>query len=212
MSRFESSRFVRNPQVMHVDVLKSACDALGWTYRIKDNELIVSDARQSSRLYGEFALKLNLSTNFVIYNTYYMPDAANKVAELQTLFYELNAEYAKKSLIQEFKKKGFTYMSNDHFTPTTEEVFCFFMVGRSKDKNEDEPVAQIKFTILKDGTIVTDSDYLPNDVNERAHEAMDVLEQLLGNKRIMTKKSNIPAKYLAKMKPRRVNTQSIKQK
>lgn len=48
------------------------------------------------------------------------------------------------------------------------------MVGRSKDKNETEPVAQIKFTILKDGTIVTDSDYLPNDVNERAHDAMDV--------------------------------------
>ena len=66
MSRFESSRFVRNPQVMHVDVLKSACDALGWTYRVKDNELIVTDVRQSSRLYGEFALKLNLSTNVVV--------------------------------------------------------------------------------------------------------------------------------------------------
>ena len=81
----------------------------------------------------------------------------------------------------------------------------------SKDKNEDEPVAQIKFTILKDGTIVTDSDYLPNDVNERAHDAMDVLEQLLGNKRVMTKKP-VPAKYLSKMKPRRVNTQNIEQK
>lgn len=78
------------------------------------------------------------------------------------------------------------------------------MVGRSKDKNETEPVAQIKFTILKDGTIVTDSDYLPNDVNERAHDAMDVLEQLLGNKRVMTKKP-IPAKYAGKLKPRRVN-------
>lgn len=52
----------------------------------------------------------------------------------------------------------------------------------------------------------------PNVVNERAHDAMDVLEQLLGNRRIMTKKENIPAKYLAKMKPRRVNTQSIEQK
>jgi len=41
---------------------------------------------------------------------------------------------------------------------------------------------------------------------------MDVLEQLLGNKRVMTKKTNIPAKYLAKMKPRRKNTQSIEQK
>lgn len=210
MSRFESSRFVRNPQVMHVEVLKSACDTLGWTYTIKGNELLVTDAKQETRLYGEYALKLNLTTNEVTYNTYYMPNAAQKVEELQGQFYALNAAYAKNSLVQEFKKKGFTYKSNDHFTPTTEEVYCFFMVGRSKDKGEDEPVSQIKFTILKDGTIVTDSDYLPNDVNERAHEAMDVLEQLLGNKRIMTKKTNIPAKYLAKMKPRRISVQENK--
>lgn len=210
MSRFESSRFVRNPQVMHVDVLKSACDVLGWMYAINGNELLVTDAKQGTRLYGEFALKLNLTTNEVTYNTYYMPNAKHKVEELQNQFYALNAAYAKNSLVQAFKKKGFTYKSNDHFTPTTEEVYCFFMVGRSKDENEDEPVAQIKFTILKDGTIVTDSDYLPNDVNERAHEAMDVLEELLGNKRIMTKKTNIPAKYLAKMKPRRVSVQQNK--
>ena len=212
MSRFESSRFVRNPQVMHVDVLKSACDTLGCVYTIQNNTLIVSDAKQQSQLYGEFALKLNLTTNEVTYNTFYMPNAKEKVEELQNQFNALNAAYAKNSLVQEFKKKGFTYKSNDHFTPTTEEVYSFFMVGRSKDKNEDEPVAQIKFTILKDGTIVTDSDYLPNDVNERAHDAMDVLEKLLGNKRVMTKKNNIPAKYLAKMKPRRINTQTIEHK
>lgn len=211
MSRFESSRFVRNPHVMHVDVLKSACDTLGWTYSIRDNELLVTDAQQGTQLYGEYALKLNLRTNEVTYNTYYMPNAAQKVEELQNQFYALNAAYAKKSLIQEFKKKGFNYKPNDHFRPTTEEVYCFFMVGRSKDKNEDEPVAQIKFIILKDGTIVTDSDYLPNDVNERAHDAMDVLEQLLGNKRVMTKKL-VPAKYLNKMKPRRVITQTIENK
>lgn len=205
MSRFESSRFVRNPQVMHVDVLKSACDALGWQYTIHDNILTVSDAKQKSRLYGEFALKLNLTTRIICLN------ATQKVLELQEQFYALNATYAKNSLIQEFKKKGFNYKENEHFTPNSEEVYSFYMVGRSKDKNETEPVAQIKFTILKDGTIVTDSDYLPNDVNERAHDAMDVLEQLLGNKRVMTKKP-IPAKYAGKFKPRRVNIQTIEQK
>lgn len=91
MSRFESSRFVRNPQVMHVDVLKSACDALGWQYTIQDNILTVSDAKQKSRLYGESALKLNLTTNEVTYNTYYMPNATQKVLELQEQFYALNA-------------------------------------------------------------------------------------------------------------------------
>ena len=53
MSRFESSRFVRNPQVMHVDVLKSACDALGWQYTTQNNNLNVTDAQQKNQRHGE---------------------------------------------------------------------------------------------------------------------------------------------------------------
>ncbi len=211
MSRFESSRFVRNNNIMNKDVLISACDALGWTYKLEGDVLTISDVKQQATLYGEFALRLNTRTNEVVYNTFYLPNASQKVQELQEQFYRINAEYARKSLIQEFKKKGFTYKSNDRFTPTTETLYSFFMIGRSKDKNEDEPVAQIKFEIMRDGTIVTDSDYLPNDVNERAHAAMDVLEQLMGNKRVMTKKP-VPSKYLHKMKPRRVNIQNITNK
>ena len=108
MSRFESSRFVRNPQIMHVDVLKSACEALGWTYHVVSNELLVTDAKQNTKLYGEFALKLNLTTNEVTYNTYYMPNAVQKVEELQNRFYALNAAYAKKSLVQESSKRALT--------------------------------------------------------------------------------------------------------
>jgi hypothetical protein len=205
MSRFESSTFIRNPQVMNTKVLKIACDKLGWEYVVKNNELIVKDVNQNLSLYGEYALILNLLTNEVTYNTYYLPDAHKKVEELQVQFYALNAEYAKNTLIETFREKGFTYKSNSRFIPTNEEVYSFFMVGRSKDKNEDEPIGQIKFIILKDGTIVTDSDYLPNDVNELAHDAMDKLELDLGNKRIMTKRE-IPQKYLHKVKPRNLNT------
>lgn len=203
MSRFESSKFARNSNVMNAEVLKSACDSLKWKYTIKDNILTISDVNQTQNMYGEYVLQLNLITNQVSYNTYYTPDAKTKVEELQNAFYRLNAEYARKSLIHSFKSKGFTYLSNDKFHPTEEEVYSFFMVGRSKDKTENEPIATIKFTILKDGTIVTDSDYLPNDVNEKAHDAMDELETLLGNKRVMTKKE-VPLKYLHKMKPRRI--------
>ena len=203
MSRFESSRFARNSNVMNAEILKSACDSLKWEYTINGNILTISDVNQTQNMYGEYVLQLNLTTNQVSYNTYYTADAKTKVEELQNVFYRLNAEYARKSLIQSFKRKGFTYLSNDKFHPTEEEVYSFFMVGRSKDKTEDEPVAQIKFTILKDGTIITDSEYLPNDVNEKAHDAMDELETLLGNKRVMTRK-DIPSKYLHKMKPRRV--------
>jgi hypothetical protein len=189
---------------MNAEVLKTACDSLGWKYSLSNNILTVSDADQMRNMYGEYILQVNLITNKVSYNTYYTPDASQKVVDLQNAFYKLNAEYARKALIQSFKRKGFTYLSNDKFQPTDEEVYSFFMVGRSHDKTEDEPIAQIKFLILKDGTIVTDSDYLPNDVNEKAHAAMDELEILLGNKRIMTKK-DIPSKYLHKMKPRRIN-------
>lgn len=209
MSRFESSRFVRNPLVLNPDVLKKACDSLGWEYSINGDILTVSNAKQSSNLYGEYALKLDIRTNKVTYNTYYMPDAKKKVSELQEAFNRINAVYAKEALIQEFSKKGFSYRTDFHFQPNEKELYQFFMEGQSTDIDEDEPYAKIKFTILHDGTIVTDSDYLPNDVNERAHDAMDVLEQLLGNKRIMTKKDNIPPHYLVKMKPRRNSHQNI---
>ncbi len=208
MSRFESSKFVRNPNVMNTELLKSACENLGWSYTINNNEFIVTDVKQSNQLFGEYALKLDLKTNTVNYNTYYLSNASDKVQVLQEQFYKLNAEYARNSLITTFKQKGFTYKSNDKFVATTEEVYCFFMIGRSKDKNEDEPIGQIKFLILKDGTIVTDSDYLPNDVNENAHAAMDNLELALGNKRIMTKRE-IPQKYAHKVKPRNLTSQNI---
>ena len=82
------------------------------------------------------------------------------------------------------------------------------MEGISTDPEEVEPVAQIKFTILYDGTVITDSDYLPNDVNERAHDAMDVLEELLGNKRVMTRKE-IPSHYVDRLKPRRAKAERM---
>lgn len=202
MSRFESSRFARNPRVMNANVLKAACEALGWQYSIQNNILLVTEVGSGSNFFGEFALKLDMSTNEVTYNTYYIPNAKEKVEELKEKFQELNAEYSRNALISEFEKAGFTYRSHFTFVPTMEEKYSFYMEAKSYDPLEDEPFASIKFTILNDGTIVTDSDYLPNDVNEKAHEAMDILEQHLGNKRVMTKKP-VPAKYVSKMKPRR---------
>ena len=83
MSRFESSRFVRNSNVMNVDVLKSACDSLGWKYTIKGSILTISDTNQKQNMYGEYVLQLNISTNQVSFNTYYTTNAVDKVEELQ---------------------------------------------------------------------------------------------------------------------------------
>lgn len=89
MSRFESSRFARNSNVMNAEVLQSACDALGWKYEINDSILTISDAHQVQNMYGEYVLQLNLLTNKVSYNTYYTPDARVKVEELQNAFINL---------------------------------------------------------------------------------------------------------------------------
>jgi hypothetical protein len=113
---------------------------------------------------------------------------------LQSMYNGLNIEYSKTMIINEFKKKGFTFKANDKFIQTENEKLSFYMVGRSKDKIEAEPIGQIKFTILDDGTIVSDSNYLPSDVNKLAHEAMDNIDLNFSSKRVMTKKE-IPLKY-----------------
>lgn len=70
MSRYESSRFVKDPKTMNKEILKAACDKLGWTYRIQGEDLIVTDAKQKEKVYGEYVLKVSGST--VTYNSYYL--------------------------------------------------------------------------------------------------------------------------------------------
>ena len=57
MSRYESSRFVKDPKTMNKEILKAACDKLGWAYRVQGEDLIVTDAKQKEKVYGEYVLK-----------------------------------------------------------------------------------------------------------------------------------------------------------
>ena len=186
MSRYESSRFVKDPKTMNKEILKAACDKLGWTYKVQGEDLIVTDAKQKEKVYGEYVLRVSGST--VTYNSYYLSNGGQLVADLQSVFFPLNVEYARKTVVDAFKKKGFTLKKLYDFAPTAEEVDRFCMVGYTKLEDEKEKRYEIKFSILNDGTVVTDSNYLPDDVNERAHAAMDDLQEAFGNKRIMTKK------------------------
>ena len=192
MSCFESSTFVKNPDVMNQEVLISACNKLGWKYTKSVNELIIHQLNQNANLHGEYAMKI--TGNKVTYNTYYLKNARNKVNELQTVFYELNVKYAEESIIREFKKQGWSFKSNDKFKENSEEKLSFYMVGRSKIQEEQEKVAQIKFTILKDGSVKTDSNYIPRDIHELADKAMVELESIMGSKRQIIGKE-IPLKY-----------------
>ncbi|MDR2652408.1 MAG: hypothetical protein LBC68_08870 [Prevotellaceae bacterium] len=196
MSRFETSKFVRNASVMNQECLIEACQKLNWKYNKRGDELFITDIGIKQSFGSEFAIKVK--GNDVIYNTYYLGNTKDYVQKLQGVYNKLNVEYSKTTVINEFKKKGFTFKSNDKFVATEQEKVSFFMVGRSKDKIETEPVGQIKFTIFNDGTIVSDSNYLPADVNTLAHAAMDGIDLNFSSKRVMTKKE-VPLKYKDRM-------------
>lgn len=197
MSRFESSTFVRDASVMNKNLLVAACDELGWSYILKNEAVLVTDLGISNNFYGEYAIKVE--NNVVTYNTYYLGNTEDYVELLKEKYETLNVEYSKKSVIDAFKSKGFTYKSIDGFVPDDKVVYKFIMVGRSKDKSEEEPIGEVVFSILNDGTVVSDSNYLPDDVNKRAHAAMDLIDGNFRSKRVMTKKE-IPLKYRSKIK------------
>lgn len=206
MSRFESSTFVRNAESMNKDVLITACNELGWSYKICNDAVLVTDIGIQQKFYGEYAIKVE--NNKVTYNTYYLGNTKEYVDILKDKYTKLNVEYSKKSVIEAFRSKGFTYKSVTGFVPTDEIPYKFIMVGRSVDKNESEPIGEVLFMILKDGTIISDSNYLPEDVNRRAHSAMDAIDSNFQSKRVMTKKE-IPLKYRSKVKRHASVSQTI---
>ncbi len=194
---------------MNHQVLRKACDNLGWKHKVVNDELIILNTGDEQNLHGEFVLKVK--GDQVIYNSYYITNGQKLVKELQKVFYPLNVNYSKQSIIQEFEKNGFTFKRDWDFSKTDEIAEHFFMVGETKIENEETKRFEIEFSILIDGTVVTDSNYLPDDVNDMAHLAMDEIELLLGNKRVMTKKE-IPVEYRNRVKSRTSEINRIKNK
>ena len=166
MSRFESSRFIKDPKVMNPEALKRACDTLGWKYTVKGEDLLVTDLGGKEKLYGEYALKV--SGGIVTYNSYYLKNGKELVDELKSVFYPLNVEYARDSVIRSFSANGFTYKKDYRFRPTEEVADHFSMVGYTDNPGEEEKRYEVAFSILRDGTVITDSNYLPDDVNDKA--------------------------------------------
>ena len=205
MSRYESSKFIKDPKTMNQDALRQACDKLGWKYKVENNVLFVIDAKQESEMYGEYVLKVDGDT--VTYNSYYLDNGEQLIDELKSTFFPLNVEYAKKSVVDAFTRNGFTYQRIWRYKAKEDEVERFAMVGYTKNPAEPEKRYEIVFSIFKDGTVITDSNYLPDDVNELAHKSMDELQTLFGSKRIMTKK---PEYDIFMRTHKRVNTTTTK--
>lgn len=171
---------------MNPEVLAKACDKLGWKYITVGQDLLVTDFGGKEKLHGEFALKVSGDT--VTYNSYYLKNGQELVEELKSVFYPLNVEYARDSVIRSFSANGFTYKKDYSFRPTAEVADHFSMVGYTELPDEKEKRYEVAFSILTDGTVITDSNYLPDDVNDRAHRSMDGLQKLFGRERVMTKK------------------------
>jgi hypothetical protein len=181
---------------MNQEVLVRACDKLGWKYEIKNQELVVLNANQKENLKGEYLLKVK--GDIVTYNSYYIKNAKEFVLELQETFFELNVNYAKETILKEFESAGFTFKRDYDFVANSEEVERFYMVGYSKIENEDEKRTEIQFTILMDGTVVTDSNYIPEDIHKLADEAMEKIDNAFGTSRregIEIKRKEVPEKY-----------------
>lgn len=196
MSRFESSKFIRNNAVMRQECLIAACEKLGWKYQVQNGVTLVTDLGVGVSFGHEYAIKVE-GVN-VTYNTYYFGKTEEYVKILKSEYNALNVAYSREVVINSFKKHGFTIKSNRSFIPNETEKESFYMIGRSSLKEEDEPIGQIKFTILFDGTIISDSDYLPEDVNKRAHASMDDIDDNFSSTRVMTRKE-IPRKYRHKV-------------
>lgn len=196
MSCFETSTFLKNPQVFKTEVFIEAVEKFNWEYEIKsDNEVIVTKI-PNTKLHGEYAIKIKNGT--VTYNSYYLKNGKELVKELQSEFFTLNVEYAQKTILTEFESVGFTLKKDYDFEPNEEVKEKFFMVGYSKLENEDEKRTEIEFSILKDGTIISDSNYIPYDVHELADKAMEGIEKSFGNTRregIEIKRKEIPLRY-----------------
>jgi hypothetical protein len=72
------------------------------------------------------------------------------------------------------------------------------MVAHSRISEETEKRVEIEFTIKFDGTIVSDSNYIPEDVHKLADKAMEAIDRAFGTTRKegeQIKRKEIPAKY-----------------
>ena len=213
MSCFESSLFKRNQTIANAHFMAKACQRLG---------LICDDSGLVVRIYNHNReLLMVVDYGRVFYNNDKDVHLINALeTESKALIQEaidekqrreeervrqrltLNTEYARMSIVQIFEEKGFYHQPDNNFRPTAEEIDRFYMCAYTHlDEDPEDRITNIQFTILSDGSIVSDSNYIPEDVHEKADEAMESLEKAMGCQRregIEIKRKRIPEKYIEK--------------
>jgi hypothetical protein len=185
---------------MNQEILKKTCEKLGWKFEVKLEQnkqvLYVYDTLRNANLQGEFALKV--VDNVVTYNSYYMKNGKELINELESHFYGLNVIYAKETILREFQAVGFKVLPDLKFVPNEIDKEKFKMVASTRNPNETDKRTEIEFTIKYDGTIVTDSNYIPEDIHKLADKAMEAIDNSFGTKRKegeQIKRKTVPPLY-----------------
>ena len=225
MSCFESSLFKRNQIIANAHFMAKACQKLGLSsedlgpiVRIYDDKpqlLMIID-------YGRVFYNNNQDEDLIkaleAESTIMMQEMLDEMQrreennrrEIQQREEQkrirqlrlLNVEYARMSIVQIFEEKGFYHQPDNNFRPTVKEIDRFYMCAyTSMDEDPEDRITNIQFTILSNGSIVSDSNYIPEDVHEKADEAMESLEKAMGCQRregIEIKRKRIPEKYIDK--------------
>jgi hypothetical protein len=120
----------------------------------------------------------------------------------ETRLRQLNVAYARQAIVEAFEQKGFFQQSDYNFRPSGNAVDRFFMCAYTQlDELPEDRQTFIEFTIMNDGSIVSDSNYIPSDVHKAADDAMVVLENTMGNVRregYEIRRKRIPQQYETK--------------
>ena len=93
MSRFETSKFVRNQSIMRIDCLIEACEKMSWKYKREGDTLFITDINAGCTFGAEYAIKVQ--GDQVTYNTYYLGNTKEYVDKLKSLYDTINVEYSK---------------------------------------------------------------------------------------------------------------------
>lgn len=196
MSCFEQSVFKKNHAVLDIELLAQACENMGWQYIQKGNSFVVTSVPHGPNTSGEAVL--TVTGNQVKWNNYYRRDGQELSSTLQQSYQNsynaMQVQYALDAINKAFTSRGFTLLQDRNFAPGSEVKHRFWMKSRSKEASEKGVITKILFEVLNDGSVRTDSDYIPRDVHEWADAAMDELSRFLGVERKISPK-DIPAKY-----------------
>lgn len=199
MSCFQTSKFLKNSEVFSKEILMKAVERLNWECIETSNSVVITNI-PDQKVPNEYVMKVEDSK--VTYNSYYLSNGSNLIETLKETFHELNVEYARETILKEFKSVGFSLKKDYDFVPNEIQVDQFYMIAYSTNKNENLKRSEIRFTILNDGTILSDTNYLPDDIHKLANQAMLKLEEDLGNTRREEDITNrkVPLKYQNKIK------------